>query len=99
MPVFNQMHFVCRAIASLFAQTFTNWQLILINDGSTDETAGAIAPYLNDARILYYTFDQNQGLGAALHYGLAQAQAPFIAYLPADDVSYAINLASLVQLF
>ena len=63
-----------------------DWELIVVDDGSPDETALLVAPYLSDARISYQRCERNQGLGAALNLGLERARAPFIAYLPSDDV-------------
>lgn len=96
MPTFNYAAFVRRALDSLFAQTLTGWELIIVDDGSTDETHRLVAPYLDDARVRYRRVEQNQGLGAALNLALEDAQAPLIAYLPADDVLYATHLETLV---
>lgn len=96
MPTYKQVHFIRRALDSLFAQTWSNWELHLIDDGSPDQTREAVAAYLTDSRVHYHRFEHNQGLGAALNYGLEQAKAGLIAYLPSDDVYYAEHLASLV---
>ena len=53
MPTFNQSWFIRRAIDSLFKQTYTNWELIIVNDGSTDETETFITDYMNDRRVRY----------------------------------------------
>src|SRR6476661_7395721 len=97
MPAYNQAHFIGRALDSLMAQTLPDWELILVDDGSTDATRTVIAPYLDDPRVRYERLDRNRGLGVALNQALAQATAPLIAYLPADDVYYADHLASLVD--
>ena len=96
MPVYNQARFIARAIESLLRQTFTDWQLVIINDGSTDDLQNIIAPYLADHRLNYFENEENTGLGAALNIGLAKAQHHLIAYLPADDVYYKEHLQSLV---
>ncbi len=95
MPVYNQSGFVTRAIESLLLQTFTDWELIIINDGSTDDLQTVIAPYFTDNRILYFENEVNTGLGVALNFGLKKAQHNLIAYLPADDVYYKDHLQSL----
>jgi glycosyltransferase involved in cell wall biosynthesis len=95
MPTFNQAAFIRRAVASLCGQTFTAWELIIINDGATDATEETLAPFLSDPRIQYHRLEHNQGLGAALNVGLSLARAPFITYLPSDDVYYADHLAAL----
>jgi glycosyltransferase involved in cell wall biosynthesis len=96
MPTFNQAAFISRALESLIAQTFSNWELVIVDDGSTDKTLAAIKPYLVDKRIQYHQLDENQGLGAALNHALRSATAPLIAYLPSDDIYYRDHLASLV---
>lgn len=96
MPTFQQALFIRRAVESLVAQTVADWQLVIVDDGSPDETRGAVAPYLGDTRIHYHRLDRNQGLGVALNHALSRAEAPLIAYLPSDDVCYADHLASLV---
>lgn len=98
MPTFKQAAFVRRAIDSLLAQTLTDWELIVVDDGSPDETGELIAPYLSDPRMRYHRLDRNQGLGAALNEGLRHARGQLIAYLPSDDVYYANHLHSLVTM-
>jgi len=98
MPTFNQAAFIQRAIASLLAQTLTRWELVIVDDGSSDSTRARIEPYLGDARIQYHRLDENQGLGAALNVALQIARAPFVAYLPSDDIYFHDHLASLVDI-
>src|SRR5262245_36121589 len=97
MPTFNQAPFIRRAIESLISQTMTQWELVIVDDGSFDNTPKFVEPYLTDARIHYHRLDANQGLGAALNEALRWATAPLIAYLPSDDVYYRDHLASLVD--
>ena len=95
MPTFEQAHFIRRALDSLQAQVLTDWEAIVIDDGSQDKTAETVLTYLDDARIRYYHLDDNTGLGHALNEGLARARAPLVAYLPSDDVYYRDHLSSL----
>lgn len=97
MPTYKHEMFIRRAIASLLGQSFTNWELIIINDGSPDNTEDVTQPFLQDSRIRYYRNRQNKGLGACLNFGLSVAIAPFIAYLPSDDVIYNDHLQSLLE--
>jgi hypothetical protein len=96
MPTYNHAHFIRRAIDSLVRQALTEWELIVVDDASPDDTAAVIRPYLSDERIHYQRLSHNRGRGAALNVALGRAQAPLIAYLPSDDVYYANHLASLV---
>ena len=98
MPIHNGAAFVRRALDSLWAQTFTLWELVIVDDGSTDETAAALVPYTDDPRVSLMRFAENRGLGAALNAATDTARADLIAYLPADDVYYPEHLASLVAL-
>ncbi len=97
MPTYKQAPFIRRALASLSAQLLLDWELIMVNDGSPDETQVLVEPYLADPRVHYYRLDINRGLGAALNFALAQAQAPLIAYLPSDDVYYSEHIQTLVN--
>ena len=97
MPTFQQASFIGRALKSLLDQTMADWELVIVDDGSPDETRAVVEPYLADPRIHYHRLDYNHGLGAALNQALARARAPLIAYLPSDDVYYADHLASLKE--
>lgn len=96
MPTFEQAAFIGRALDSLWAQSFTDWELVIVDDGSCDDTAAALAPWLADARARYLRFDSNGGLGRAINAGLDVARGELLAYLPSDDVWHARHLAQLV---
>jgi glycosyltransferase involved in cell wall biosynthesis len=96
MPTYGQAAFLRRAIASLQAQTLADWELIIVNDGSPDDTAAIVAGLAPDPRIVYLELAENRGVGAALNIGVERAQAPLIAYLPSDDLFYPEHLATLV---
>ena len=96
MPTFEHAHFIVRALDSLLAQSCASWELAIVDDGSTDETATVVRPYLADPRIRYVRRDANRGLGFTLNEALEQTTAPLVAYLPADDVYYREHLARLV---
>ena len=96
MPTYRQAPFIRRAIASIQGQSFPDWELLIVDDGSPDETQKIVTPLLLDERIHYLRHPSNQGLGSALNSALQQSQAPFIAYLPSDDVYYTPHLQSLL---
>ena len=95
MPVFNGEAFIGRAIESLLVQSFREWELVVIDDGSWDRTAAVVAEF-DEGRIQYARLSANEGLGVALNAGLKAAASSLIAYLPADDVYHENHLESLV---
>jgi len=97
MPSFEQAAFLPRALGSLFAQTLEDWEAIVIDDGSADDTQEVLAPWLADPRLRSLRQECNEGLGRSLNAGLALARAPFIAYLPSDDVFYRAHLQLLLD--
>lgn len=96
MPTFEQSSFIRRALDSLQAQTLTNWEALIIDDGSRDGTEDAVAAYLADPRIRYERLPENNGLGHALNRGIDKARSTLIAYLPSDDVFYPDHLMRLM---
>lgn len=70
MPIYNQASFLSRAMEGLKAQSLDDWELIIINDGSTDHTDEIIKHFLKDTRISYFKNPTNEGLGNALNMGL-----------------------------
>ncbi|MCF3110626.1 glycosyltransferase family 2 protein [Niabella sp. CC-SYL272] len=95
MPTYNQGAFIKRAITSLFAQHFNNWELIIVNDGSSDYTEDLVQEYIQEGRIHYYKNSENKGLGFCLNLGIQYANYEYISYLPSDDIYYADHLSSL----
>ncbi|WP_460569146.1 glycosyltransferase family 2 protein [Flaviaesturariibacter terrae] len=87
MPVYNAAAFLREAIDSIVQQTFTDWELILVEDCSTDASRSIISSY-NDERIRPYYRSQNGGVVAATNDGLRIAVGDYIAIMHADDVSY-----------
>ncbi|MEJ5260301.1 MAG: glycosyltransferase family 2 protein [Anaerohalosphaeraceae bacterium] len=86
IPLYNKEGTILRAVRSVQQQTYPHWRLIVIDDGSTDEGPQRVLQ-LNDSRILLI-HQANQGPGAARNRGIEAAQAPYIAFLDADDQWY-----------
>lgn len=95
MPCYGQAAFLPRAVGSLLASSLSGWELLVVDDGSPDDVAAALAPFRADPRIRYHRRDGNGGLGAALNTGLGLARAPLIAHLPCDDLFDPDHLAAL----
>lgn len=86
MPAYNAAAFIAEAIGSVLAQTFTDFELLVIDDGSTDDTAAVVAG-IGDPRIRMHR-QPNGGVAAALNRGLEVARAPLIARFDADDLCH-----------
>ncbi|WP_165026700.1 glycosyltransferase family 2 protein [Dysgonomonas sp. ZJ279] len=100
MPTYNQSSFIRRAIFSLIEQTYKNWELIIINDGSSDDTEECINDFIiNHPQIRYIKNQCNMGLGYAINQGLNIAKYDYIAYLPSDDIYYKDHLSSFTDKF
>ncbi|HEX8104459.1 MAG TPA: glycosyltransferase [Solirubrobacteraceae bacterium] len=94
MPVYEQEAFVPRALGGLLAQSVTDWELVVVDDGSPGRVAAAFPA--GDPRIVHLAHPRNRGLGAALNTALDAARAPVVAYLPADDLWFADHLLDLL---
>lgn len=96
MPVYNGGAYLAAAVASIVGQTYPHWQLMLVDDGSTDGAIDAL-PMLADARIHVLRDGRNLGLAARLNQILEQAQGDFIARMDGDDISHPERFARQVQ--
>jgi glycosyltransferase involved in cell wall biosynthesis len=86
MPVYNAERYVSEAINSVLAQTFTDFEFIIIDDGSTDASADIITQY-KDQRIRFIRKPRNEGLVSALNLGIELALGEYIARMDADDIA------------
>lgn len=96
MPVYNASTYLREAIDSVLSQTFTDFELLMINDGSTDESVSIIDSY-DDPRIRLLHNDKNLGVIDTLNKGLAEAKGEWIARQDADDISHSERLEKQVQ--
>ena len=86
LPVYNAEKFLKEAIDSILNQTFTDFELLLINDGSTDRSEEIIKSY-NDKRISYAKNEKNSGLINTLNRGIDLARGEYIARMDGDDIA------------
>lgn len=84
-PAYNVSDFISQTIKSVQAQTIPNWEMIIIDDGSTDNTAEVIKPFLVDNRIKYI-YQENGKQGKARNNGIAHSKGKYLAFLDADDL-------------
>lgn len=88
MGAYNEESCIARALDSILAQTFSDWELIVIDDGSTDATADIVRQYAGmDSRIRLYCNEANMQLSLSLNKGIGLARAGLIARADADDVN------------
>jgi glycosyltransferase involved in cell wall biosynthesis len=95
MPAYNAANFIAEAINSVLQQSFTSFELLIINDGSTDNTSAVINSF-TDSRIRLIE-QNNQGVSAALNKGLKEATAEYIARFDADDICFPQRLKKQVE--
>ncbi|MBA4190998.1 MAG: family 2 glycosyl transferase [Planctomycetaceae bacterium] len=84
MAAKNYARFLPMAVESVLAQTFTDWELVIVDDGSTDNTPAVVRPFLADSRIRYFRSDK-LGQTRAKNLGLRLSRGEFVAFIDADD--------------
>ncbi len=96
MPAYNAEKYLREAIESILSQTFTDFEFIIINDGSTDRTKEIILSY-DDPRIVYIENEKNSGICVTLNKGLDVARGKYIARMDSDDISLPERLTAQVE--
>ena len=100
LPAYNAAAFLPMALDSVVAQTFADWRILLVDDGSTDETAVIALRYAEQlGPKLHYIHQGNRGLPAARNTAIRHAEAEFLALLDADDVWLPQRLEASLRLF
>lgn len=96
LPAFNAQHTILASIKSCLEQSYTEIEIIVVDDGSTDDTLGALANYKSDPRVFIYTIP-HAGVADAFNFGLNKAKGQYIARMDADDAMHPERLATQVQ--
>jgi glycosyltransferase involved in cell wall biosynthesis len=100
IPTFNAAKYLPAALESVFSQTFDDWQILLVDDGSTDNTREVVAPFLDRfGSKIQYIKQNNRGLPAARNTAIRASTAEYLALLDADDVWLPCRLADSVKAF
>src|SRR5690606_20859240 len=95
VPCYNVEAFIKKALQSIYLQTYTNWECILVDDGSKDQTKNEIDVWLKkDSRFKYF-YQDNQGLSGARNTGLKKASGEFVYFFDSDDLIDSITLEDL----
>lgn len=98
MPVYNAEKYLREAIDSILNQTFTEYEFLIIDDGSSDSSISIIESY-SDPRIRFVRNEKNMGISATLNKGIEMASAELIARMDADDISYPQRLQKQYDYF
>src|ERR1700690_217956 len=83
IPTFNRANYIIRAVESVLTQTYNNYEIIVVDDGSTDNTRQMLEPYLH---CLQYVRQDNAGPAAARNYGISRAEGEWLAFLGLGDI-------------
>jgi glycosyltransferase involved in cell wall biosynthesis len=86
MPSYNTASFIAESIQSVLAQSYTEWELIVVDDCSPDNTDQVVKPFLSDKRIKYIKNDRNSGAAVSRNRALREAKGKWIAFLDSDDL-------------
>jgi len=97
IPTFNRAHKIARAVASVLYQSFTDYDILVVDDGSEDATSEALKPF--HSRIKSITHSKNLGVSAARNTGIRESHSPLIAFLDSDDYWLPDKLACQVSFF
>ena len=97
MPSYNTASFIEQSIQSVQSQTYTNWELIIVDDCSLDNTDEVVAPYLTDMRIKYLKNSKNRGAAVSRNRALREASGRWIAFLDSDDLWLPVKLEKQID--
>lgn len=98
LPVWNREKYIADAIQSVIDQSYSNWELLIVDDGSTDGTLSAISTFLKDPRVTLLR-KQHRGVCVARNAALSVAQGEIVAYLDSDNQWVESNLQAVVETF
>ncbi|MDD5680054.1 MAG: glycosyltransferase [Candidatus Omnitrophica bacterium] len=96
IPTYNRANYICNAIDSVLAQTYKDFEIIVVDDGSTDNTKEILTTYGGSAKYIY---QQNQGVSSARNRGIKEAIGEYVAFLDSDDEWDERKLEKQVKLF
>ncbi len=99
IPCYNYGRFLSEALESILAQTYTSWECIIVDDGSTDNTKEIAHQYTSGDSRFQYIYQKNQGLAGARNAALKQSKGEYIQFLDADDMLERDKLALQVPIF
>jgi len=86
LPSYNSQKYIEETINSIINQSFKDWNLIIIDDASTDDSSNLIKKYLNDKRISFQTIKKNLGAGFCRNLALRRSKSKYVAFIDSDDI-------------
>ena len=86
LPNFNSSDYIKETIKSVIKQTYTNWNLIIVDDCSDEKTVNILKKYQKNKKFKIYFLKKNQGAGYCRNYAIKKSKSPFIAFLDSDDI-------------
>lgn len=98
IPTYNRADLIGETLSSVFTQTYRDFEVIVVDDGSTDDTASVLQP-LMEQDLIKYVYQNNQGESAARNRGIAEAKGQYIAFLDSDDLFEPTRLEMQLQYF
>lgn len=99
IPCYNKAQYLGETLQSVLDQTYTNWECILVNDGSTDNTETIAKVYCEKDNRFYYFLKKNEGVSCARNFGIKKAKGNFVIFLDADDLLADFSVAKRVEYF
>lgn len=98
MPAYNCGDFIGIALDSVINQSYKNWELIVVDDASTDNTAGVVDKYTKkDSRIKYHRLDKNSGAAVARNTAVKLARGKYMAFIDSDDIWFPEKLTKQIS--
>ena len=98
LPTFNRGHMIRLAIESVLSQTYNDWELIIVDDGSTDKTKDVIDKFIEKDNRVKYLYQKNQERSAARNNGIKEAKGDWICFLDSDDIYHVNHLEEFKNL-
>lgn len=95
IPTYNRSRYITQSIESVLSQTYTDYEIVVVDDGSTDDTKKVLQPYMDR---IQYIYQEHAGVSAARNHGVRESKGQYIAFLDSDDLWLPEKLESQIKL-